>query len=192
MNEIQVTVRGNVTSEPRQVRFDDGNIVTSFRLASTARRFDSQSREWIDAGTTFLNVNCRKWMASNAASSLSKGQPVIVTGKLRERAWEKNGRSGHSLEIEADGLGHDLAKGISQFSRVVRSEQLRTSSDEQAERMAMQIAEDEEHERLALAAPARVGGPLASEDDDEFDELESELIDLDGGELRHGHLTATG
>lgn len=122
MNEIQVTLRGNVASDPRYVRFDDGNILTSFRLASTVRRFDRDRQEWVDRGTTFVNVTCRRAMAANAASSVHKGQPMVVTGKLTERYWSANGRSGQTLEIQADGLGHDLTYGTSQFARMVRAE----------------------------------------------------------------------
>jgi single-strand DNA-binding protein len=122
MNEIQVTLRGNVASEPRHVRFDDGNSLTSFRLASTVRRYDRDRQEWVDRGTTFVNVTCRKAMAANAATSVHKGQPMVVTGKLTERFWSANGRSGQTLEIHAEGLGHDLSYGTAEFARIVRAE----------------------------------------------------------------------
>lgn len=198
MNEIQVTVRGNVTSQPRQVRFDDGNTVTSFRLASNARRYDSQSREWVDAGTTFVNVNCRRWMATNVAASLAKGQPVIVTGKLRERSWEKNGRSGRSLEIEADGVGHDLAWGLSQFSRVVRSEQVRPPADEQGDHMAYELDQEAERDRLesfdADGSQEVSADDKEGPDDAEFLALDREmdgLDQLDDDGLHERQLSAT-
>lgn len=122
MNEIQVTLRGNVASDPRYVRFDDGNVLTSFRLASTVRRFDRDRQEWVDRGTTFVNVTCRRAMAVNAATSVRKGQPMVVTGRLTERFWSAKGRSGQTLEIQADGLGHDLTYGTSQFARIARAE----------------------------------------------------------------------
>jgi len=181
MNEIQVTVRGNVTSEPRQVRFDDGNTVTSFRLASNARRYDARTREWIDAGTTFVNVNCRRGMAGNVANSLAKGQPVLVTGKLRERVWEKEGRSGRTLEIEADGLGHDLAWGTTQFARVVRVEPVRSEEDRQAAELAYQVSRAETGEGAAddLDGATVDGGVLVHPDFG--DQLE------DGTPAEHGH-----
>jgi single-strand DNA-binding protein len=122
MNEIQVTLRGNVASEPRHVRFDDGNALTSFRLASTVRRFDRDRQEWVDRGTTYVNVTCRRAMAANAANSVHKGQPMVVTGRLTERFWSANGRSGQSLEIHADGLGHDLSFGTAEFARVASAD----------------------------------------------------------------------
>jgi single-strand DNA-binding protein len=129
MNEIQVTLRGNVATEPRHVRFDDGNTVTSFRLASTVRRYDRGLQEWVDRGTTYVNVNCRRAMAANAATSVRKGQPLVVTGKLTERYWSANGRSGQTLEIQAEGLGHDLSYGTSQFARIVRAERITSLTD---------------------------------------------------------------
>jgi single-strand DNA-binding protein len=122
MNEIQVTLRGNVASEPRYVRFDDGNSLTSFRLASTVRRYDRNRQEWVDRGTTYVNVTCRKAMAVNAVTSVHKGQPIVVTGKLTERSWSADGRSGQTLEIHAEGLGHDLSYGTAEFARIVRGE----------------------------------------------------------------------
>jgi single-strand DNA-binding protein len=124
VNATIITVRGHVVSEPRHVQFDDGNAVASFRLASNERRFDRERREWVDVNTTFYTVNCRRGAAANAATSLRRGQPVIVQGRLRERVWTKDDRSGRSTEIEADGLGHDLTFGTSAFTRVVRVERL--------------------------------------------------------------------
>ena len=129
MNEIQVTLRGNVATEPRHVRFDDGNTLTSFRLASTARRYDRERQEWVDRGTTYVNVTCRRAMVTNAATSVRKGQPLVVTGKLTERFWSANGRTGQTLEIHAEGLGHDLSFGTSQFARIVRAEHVTTLTD---------------------------------------------------------------
>jgi single-strand DNA-binding protein len=142
VNDIQVSLRGNVASEPRHVRFDDGNTVTSFRLASTARRFDRERRVWVDRETTYLSVNCRKAAAENAAHSVRKGDPIVVIGRLWERFWSANGKSGQTLEVEADSLGHDLSYGTTDFTRVVRAERVRTSADDQADELAYQLAKD--------------------------------------------------
>jgi single-strand DNA-binding protein len=146
MNDIRVTLRGNVASEPRHVRFDDGNILTSFRLASTARYFDRDRREWVDRETTYMSVICRRAMASNAAASVRKGHPLVVTGKLRERFWSSNGRSGQSLEVEADTLGHDLAYGTTEFVRIVRAERVEKVQDPDGDKMAYLLAGDAEAE----------------------------------------------
>jgi single-strand DNA-binding protein len=189
MNDIQVTLRGNVASEPRHVRFDDGNTLTSFRLASTARYFDRDRREWVDRETTYVSVICRKAMASNAASSVRKGHPVVVTGKLRERFWSSNGRSGQSLEIDAVTLGHDLTYGTTEFARIVRAERVEKEKDLDGDTMAYRAAQDASDEAADRSIvdvsdltvlddpddPGRGHGP--DDDPDDPDELIAMLPD---------------
>jgi single-strand DNA-binding protein len=43
----------------------------------------------------------------------------VVSGRLKVRDWDNGERSGTSVEIEADSLGHDLVWGTTQFSRTV-------------------------------------------------------------------------
>jgi single-strand DNA-binding protein len=157
VNDIHVTLRGNVASEPRQMRFDDGGTVTSFRLASNSRRYDRVRREWVDRGTTYVSVTCRRAMALNAAASLLKGQPVVVTGRLRERFWSSNGRSGQTLEVDAETLGHDLSFGTTQFVRIVRAERVEPAKDREGDELAYLLAK-EAAEEAAQAGPADVTG----------------------------------
>ncbi|HST82052.1 MAG TPA: single-stranded DNA-binding protein [Kineosporiaceae bacterium] len=166
MNEIQVTLRGNVASEPRHVRFDDGNSLTSFRLASTVRRYDRERQEWVDRGTTYVNVTCRKAMAVNAATSVRKGQPMVVTGKLTERYWSANGRSGQTLEIHAEGLGHDLSYGTAEFARIVRAER-RSLTDVSSLPVLAEAALDSDdvldHHEMAVAIDVVDGTEMVDE-----------------------------
>ncbi len=129
MNDIQVVLRGNLASEPRFVKFDDGNTVTSFRLASTSSWFDRNNNTWVDRRTTYVSVNCRRALATSAQQSLRKGHPVVVTGRLWERAWVKEERSGRTLEVEAETVGHDLTFGVSAFTRVIRGSRDRHAAD---------------------------------------------------------------
>jgi single-strand DNA-binding protein len=120
VNDIQVVLRGNIASDPRFVQFDDGNCVTSFRLASTSSWFDRERNTWVDRRTTYVSVNCRRALATSAEQSLHKGHPVVITGRLWERAWTKDDRSGRTLEVEAETVGHDLTFGVSAFTRFTR------------------------------------------------------------------------
>ena len=121
MNEILVTMRGNVVTDPRTVQLRDGTEVTSFRLAVTPRRFDRERGEWTDRETLWCTVNCWRHLAANVGASVCKGQPVVVNGRLSERTWSSDDRTGHSIEIEAETVGHDLVMGTSEFSRSSRS-----------------------------------------------------------------------
>jgi single-strand DNA-binding protein len=95
-----------------------GLAITSFRLASSQRRFDRGQQKWIDADTNWYTVSAFRGLASNAAVSIVKGDRVVVTGRLRIRDWENTDRSGTTVEIEADTIGHDMFWGTSQFTRV--------------------------------------------------------------------------
>jgi single-strand DNA-binding protein len=116
MNETMVTLVGHVATEPALRITTGGARVTSFRLASTERRFDKAVNDWRDAYTTFFTVTTWRTMAENVASSVQKGQPVVVHGRLRDSSYEaKDGKWRTVLEVEAFALGHDLSRGVSTF-----------------------------------------------------------------------------
>jgi single-strand DNA-binding protein len=118
MNETMVTLVGHVATEPA-LRFTTGGArVTSFRLASTERRFDKGVNGWRDAYTTFFTVTTWRTMAENVLASVTKGQPVVVHGRLRDSSYEaKDGHWRTVLEVEAFALGHDLSRGVSTFEK---------------------------------------------------------------------------
>jgi len=112
-----VTVHGLVATEPRHLVIKDGLEITSFRLAAMQRRFDRQLGKWRDDGTNWYSVASFRILAKNAAASLEKGHRVIVSGRLKVREWDSGERSGVSVDIEADSIGHDLVWGSSTFER---------------------------------------------------------------------------
>jgi single-strand DNA-binding protein len=118
MNETMVTLVGHVATEPALRITTGGARVTSFRLASTERRFDKGVNDWRDAYTTFFTVTTWRTMAENVCASVKKGQPVVVHGRLRDSSYEsKDGQWRTVLEVEAFALGHDLSRGISTFTK---------------------------------------------------------------------------
>jgi single-strand DNA-binding protein len=118
MNETMVTLVGHVATEPALRITTGGARVTSFRLASTERRFDKGVNDWRDAYTTFFTVTTWRTMAENVCASVTKGQPVVVHGRLRDSSYEaKDGQWRTVLEVEAFALGHDLSRGVSTFTK---------------------------------------------------------------------------
>ena len=113
----EVTLTGLVATTPRHLVTQAGMPITSFRLAATSRRFDAAELRWIDGETNWFTVTCFRALAINAATSISKGHRVIVSGSLRVRDWDNGERAGTSVEIEAETIGHDLAFGTSTFDR---------------------------------------------------------------------------
>jgi single-strand DNA-binding protein len=114
-----VTVTGLVATTPRHLVTQDGLPITSFRLASSHRRFDKEQGRWVEVDTNWFTVTAFRQLAVNSAQSISKGERVVVHGRLRVRDWDNGERSGTSVEVEADSLGHDLSWGTSVFSRTV-------------------------------------------------------------------------
>jgi single-strand DNA-binding protein len=117
LNETFVTVVGNLVDDPKLRTIEAGKDVASFRIASTSRRFDRESQRWVDSGQLFLGVSCWRELAGNAAASLRKGDPVIVSGKLSTRTYEKDGQTRSVCELEALAVGPDLARGTAVFRR---------------------------------------------------------------------------
>ena len=113
------TVSGLVATTPRHLVTQEGLPITSFRLASSKRRFDRTKKIWVEGETNWFTINSFRQLAINSASSISKGDRIVVSGRLKVRDWDNGERSGTSVEIEADCLGHDLVWGTSEFSRTV-------------------------------------------------------------------------
>lgn len=115
----QLYVDGLVATTPRHIITQDGLPITSFRLASSSRKFDRALSKWIDGETNWYTVTAFRTLAVNAAQSVNKGDRIIVKGKLRVRDWDNGERAGTSVEVEADSMGHDLAWGTDTFTRTV-------------------------------------------------------------------------
>jgi single-strand DNA-binding protein len=112
-----VTVTGFVGNDPRHNVTDAGLAITNFRLASTRRYFDRAKGEWADGETNWYSVAAFRQLAVNSAASVSKGDRVVVHGRLRVRPWETGEKSGLSVEIDADAIGHDLSWGRTEVTR---------------------------------------------------------------------------
>jgi single-strand DNA-binding protein len=112
-----ITLTGIVGTEPRAVTTAEGLAITSFRLASTQRRFDKGQEKWVDGETNWYSITTFRQLATNSAVSVKKGERILVTGRLRIREWENAGKSGTNIDVEADALGHDLSWGTAAFSR---------------------------------------------------------------------------
>lgn len=123
MSDCTITVRGWLGADV-VLREAGGVPVASFRLACTPRKFNRRTESWSDGETQWYSVSCWRGLAENCASSLRRGDPVVVHGRLELRPYV-NGNDVEviSFEIDAVHVGHDLSRGTSVFTRAPRAEQ---------------------------------------------------------------------
>lgn len=120
MFDTYVTIVGNALHQPEMRRTaTTGALVTTFKIASTARRMDRESGRWVDGNSLRVRVTCWRALATNVKQSVTVGDPLVVTGRLFTRDWEdENGLKRTAYELEAMAVGHDLSRGRAVFERV--------------------------------------------------------------------------
>ena len=82
MSEL-ISVAGLVATTPRHLITQDGLPITSFRLAASQRKFDRNQNKWVDGETNWFTVTGFRQLAINTSTSVSKGDRILVTGKLQ-------------------------------------------------------------------------------------------------------------
>ena len=110
------TIVGNLVDDP-EIRFTNtGVAVANLRVAVTQRV--QQDGQWRDGETSFFKVNVWRGQAEHLAESLSKGDRVMVTGRLRQRSWETpEGEKRSVTELEADEVGASLKWATAKVER---------------------------------------------------------------------------
>lgn len=104
-----VIVQGNVCLEPTLAFTDAGKARLSLRVAAGERK-KTESGEWVDGDTTFINCTLWGYAAESAAESVTKGTPVVVVGKLRSRTVEKDGTKTTYFDVDVDNLAVDVKR----------------------------------------------------------------------------------
>jgi single-strand DNA-binding protein len=118
IHEAQVHLAGYVATEPKFKKVAGDTSSARLRVAYTARRRDKETGEWGDGPTSFVNIQCWRTLADNVSMSVHKGEPVLITGRLQIRRFEDaEGAPRTAVEVEASSVGHDLTRGVAQFSR---------------------------------------------------------------------------
>ena len=122
MNDTTIHVVGNVADVPRRNRTANGPV-TNFRMASTSRRWDEETKGFVDGATLWMDVACWGELGGNVARSVSKGDPVLVVGNLATESWEGEAGRRSANRMKATAVGLNLARGWSEFKRPARADQ---------------------------------------------------------------------
>jgi single-strand DNA-binding protein len=109
MNLAQITVVGNVVTDPDTQTLADGRRRIRFRIAATSRTLDPRTGRWRDGDTTFLTVVAWRALAA-AAAGLQRGARVVVVGHLRQYDYARDGQRDTGYEVQAQ----EIAVGLTQ------------------------------------------------------------------------------
>lgn len=117
-----ITVIGNLVADP-ELRYTQGGLaVASFTIASTKKKFDKATNEWVDGKTLFMRCSAWREMGEHIAGSLTKGTRVIAVGEISTREWEdKDGGKRSSIEMDVDAIGPDLRYSTAAVTRASSS-----------------------------------------------------------------------
>ena len=119
MHEPLITVIGNVAQTPTLRTTSTGVPVAGFRVAATPRLKNRETDEWIDGETLWFGVSAWRQLGEHCASSITKGDRVVITGRLLLRTWaDPEGKERTSLQVDATTVGLDLSRSA---ARVVRA-----------------------------------------------------------------------
>lgn len=122
LGEINVSGSFNVVSDPELQFLQNGAAVAKFRAAARERRFDRDTKTWVDGHTSFVTVEVWRSTAQNVTETLRKGMVVLVSGKLRVREFtRKDGARGTAVEIFDALVAVDLTFQTAKVEKTARA-----------------------------------------------------------------------
>ncbi len=112
----QVTLIGNLTKDPELMVFDSGKTKVSFSVAVN-RRWTDESGEKKEV-TSYFDAIAWSYSADDIARVLSKGNSVIVNGRLEQQTWDDKttGEKRSKVLVVADNVALAL-RNIESYER---------------------------------------------------------------------------
>jgi single-strand DNA-binding protein len=146
MTDTVIHMVGHVGTDVDYRQVGSGTHLSTFRLATTPRRWDRNQRAYVDGNTTWISVQCWRTLALRVRDSIRRGDPVLVIGKLKTEEWERDGVRNSRFILEATAVGHDLNRGRSRFEKIARQVE---STPDDGEAAAQALREIETAESTA-------------------------------------------
>ena len=115
--QATLTISGYVGSDPVNFSRNENAPACSLRIGSTSSYYHSEEKAWKERPTTWMTVKAYKSLASNVLKSVHKGDAIVVCGNLNTESWHKDGEDRSRVVLEATSIGHDLNRGISEFTK---------------------------------------------------------------------------
>jgi len=116
-----ITLTGRLVTDP-ELKFGASGIpILKARVVTSGRKKTDEG--WQDVDTTFWSVSAFRQLAENVAESLSKGDEVIVVGKVKAREYQTpEGEKRSITEITADAFGPNLRSATAKTNRISRTQ----------------------------------------------------------------------
>lgn len=116
-NPLEITVHGYAATNASLLRSEGRPDLAEFRIAATPRYRTVEG--WKDLETEFITVKVWRESAQDVASSVRKGMPLVVIGRLATERWERAGSSQTSVVIHASSVSVEVRRGVVTYARVV-------------------------------------------------------------------------
>ena len=100
----KVILIGNVGADPEVRYLDRGVAIATFNLATTDRGYVMQNGTQVPDVTEWHSIVLWRNLAEWAQQNLKKSMKVYVEGKLKTRAWEKDGQIRRKTEVIAENV----------------------------------------------------------------------------------------
>ena len=100
----KVILIGNVGNDPEVRYLDRGVAIATFNLATTERGYIMQNGTQVPDVTEWHAIVLCRNLAEWAQQNLRKSMKVYVEGKLKTRAWEKDGQIRRKTEVIAENI----------------------------------------------------------------------------------------
>jgi single-strand DNA-binding protein len=96
----KVILKGHLGTDVKSYKFDNGDMLANFSMATSEFYVPKGKTEKIEA-TEWHKVVVRNKLAENCEKHLSKGDYVLVEGKIHTNKWEDEGVTKYNTEIVA-------------------------------------------------------------------------------------------
>jgi single-strand DNA-binding protein len=116
------TIHGEfgVVADP-ELRFSDkGSAWIKVRGIAKDRVRDNTGN-WSDGDPLFIDILLSGQSAEHLFESIVKGDTITVTGKLKQREYEKDGEKRTAMEIRADSIGVSVRWGTAKTAKSLES-----------------------------------------------------------------------
>lgn len=102
------------------LRFSEkGTAWVKIRAIAKDRVRDNNG-QWTDGDPLFIDIVVNNG-AEHLCESVTKGDSVIVTGRLKQRTWEKDGQKQTAIQINADSVGVSTRWGPAKTAKALET-----------------------------------------------------------------------